>query len=452
MSTGRKKKRQLPSPEELQNLPPDGGDSYNRLVFEKSPYLLQHATNPVDWYPWGNEALERSRTEGKPLFVSIGYSTCRWCHVMERESFENEEVAEILNSHFVPIKVDREERPDLDQLYMTACQAFTGSGGWPLNVVTTPEGKPFFAATYLPPRGRNGRRGLIELLQHINRLWQSERERLEEAGEEMAEALRRQTPRKGDGTPAEKTLLDGRQELRDDYDIEHGGFGRAPKFPVPHNLMFLLRCWLRFRRPADLEMVEHSLLSMLMGGIHDHIGFGFHRYSTDRRWLVPHFEKMLYDQALLSLACTELYQATGDERFQRSARNTLDYAMRDLRAPDGGFCAGRDAESDGREGKFYVWTLEEWKDVLGESDGELWADIFNIKRDGNYLDESTGHKTGANIPHLEEPFERIAREHDMTPKELQEKWEKARRKLLRARSRRNPPTGTKRCCAHGTVS
>ncbi|MGB4429348.1 MAG: thioredoxin domain-containing protein, partial [Thermacetogeniaceae bacterium] len=335
----------------------------NKLISEKSPYLLQHAHNPVDWYPWGDEAFAKAKAEDKPIFLSIGYSTCHWCHVMERECFEDEEVAALLNQGFVSIKVDREERPDIDSVYMNVCQAMTGSGGWPLTVFLTPEGHPFFAGTYFPKHSRYGGVGFVELLKAIREKWAENREELEGLGKEIMDRIAAQMNESSLGEPNSELLHGGYRSLEKSFDPVYGGFGGAPKFPTPHHLLFLLRYWKRFQKPPALEMVEKTLLAMYCGGIFDHIGFGFSRYSTDRRWLVPHFEKMLYDNALLSLAYLEAYQATGKGFYAGVARDIFTYILRDMTSPEGGFYTAEDADSEGVEGKFYLWTPDEVKDV-----------------------------------------------------------------------------------------
>ncbi len=356
----------------------------NHLRGQLSPYLQQHATNPVNWYPWGEEALAKAKREDKPIFLSIGYSTCHWCHVMEKESFSDPEVAELMNGTFVSIKVDREERPDLDQLYMTACQLATGQGGWPLTVLMTPEQKPFFTATYLPKTVRLGMSGLMELIPRVRELWATRRQEIEGSAEQIAQALRRTAaPAKAGQLPGEQALGLAYRELAGQFDPAYGGFGAAPKFPSPHLIMFLLRAWKRTGEVQALDMVERTLLAMRRGGIFDQVGFGFHRYATDRRWNVPHYEKMLYDQALLALAYTEAFQATGRPLYRRTAEEVLGYVLRDLRSPEGAFYSAEDADSpiglasadspiglasadsQGGEGRFYLWSRGELAQALG---------------------------------------------------------------------------------------
>lgn len=367
----------------------------NRLSREKSPYLLQHAHNPVDWYPWGAEAFEKAAAEDKPVFLSIGYATCHWCHVMERESFENEAVAALMNEAFVCIKVDREERPDIDNIYMNVCQMMTGSGGWPLTIVMTPQKKPFHAATYIPPESRHGRIGMKELIPRISEVWKNRREEVLDSASEITEVLGRQAA-KGSGAELDPALLEkGYSELMRQYDKRNGGFGAQPKFPTPHRLVFLLR-----HGQADgVAAVEHTLEEMRKGGIFDQVGFGFHRYSTDREWLVPHFEKMLYDQALLAIAYTEAYELTGKKFHAGVAREILAYVQRDMTAPEGGFYSAEDADSEGEEGLFYLWTTDEVESALGGEAGFV-SKVWNLSAAGNYRDEASGLTTGKNIPHL----------------------------------------------------
>ncbi|MBU0677593.1 MAG: thioredoxin domain-containing protein [Verrucomicrobia bacterium] len=418
----------LPMALDLPSLPPDGGEKFNRLVFSQSPYLLQHAANPVDWYPWGKEAFEKALKEDKPVFLSVGYSTCHWCHVMERESFEDEEVAALMNKFFVCIKVDREERPDIDKVYMDVTQALTGGGGWPMTVIMTPDKKPFFAGTYFPKNGRFGRPGLMQLLPQLGAAWKNDRAKVMEAADGITQELQKSVPSKPGPAPTPSTLTKAFEQLRSSFDSEHGGFSRAPKFPVPHNLMFLLRYWKRTGDPAALQMVEKTLREMRAGGIFDHIGFGFHRYSTDPEWLVPHFEKMLYDQALLAMAYVETYQATGNEFYARTAREIFTYVLRNMTSPDGGFYSAEDADSEGVEGKFYLWTPQQVAEVVGEEAARKFDDIYNIVPGGNFNDEAAGHKTGENIPHLERPL--FEKKTDL---------EDIREQLFRAREKRVHP-------------
>ena len=331
----------------------------NHLAMEKSPYLLQHADNPVDWYPWGEEAFSRAQAEDKPVFLSIGYATCHWCHVMAHESFEDEALAQKLNLDFISVKVDREERPDIDQVYMTVCQALTGSGGWPLSLFLTPDKKPFFAGTYFPPATQMGRPGFATLLNEISRLWKQDRQRLLQAGEQIALAIR---PKPEAGPELDGKILEKAYWTLDrGFDEKRGGFSQAPKFPTPHQLTFLLRWHLRNPRSRALAMVEKTLTAMRNGGIFDQVGLGFHRYSVDHRWLVPHFEKMLYDQALLAMAYLEAFQLTRKDFFARAARDIFTYVLRDMTDPQGGFYSAEDADSEGVEGLFYVWTPEQVK-------------------------------------------------------------------------------------------
>ncbi|MBI5446946.1 MAG: thioredoxin domain-containing protein [Deltaproteobacteria bacterium] len=407
----------------------------NRLAREKSPYLLQHAHNPVDWFPWGAEAFEKARREKKIVFLSIGYSTCHWCHVMERESFEDEKVAETLNSVCVSIKVDREERPDLDQVYMTVCQALTGSGGWPLNVLLTPEGTPFFAGTYFPKESRYGRIGLIELVARAGEVWAREPEKVLASGRDFVRRLTAATRRRGEGVLNAGTMAAAEEFLLSAYDEEHGGFGTAPKFPTPHNLTFLLRRYRRGGDPRLLGVVEATLTALADGGVFDQVGFGFHRYATDADWLVPHFEKMLYDQAGLAVAYVEAFLATGRPRWAEVVRRTLEYVLRDLRSPEGAFYSAEDADSEGVEGKFYVWTKREILDLLGPEKGERFCEFYGVTEDGNYEDEATGWRLGTNILHLPRRGPPAPDE----PPRLPDWVEAARRRLFEARERRVRP-------------
>lgn len=365
----------------------------NNLSREKSPYLLQHKDNPVNWYPWGKAAFQKAAKEDKPVFLSIGYSTCHWCHVMAHESFEDKEVAALLNEGFVCIKVDREERPDVDAVYMAACQALTGSGGWPLTVFLTPEQKPFFAGTYFPKRDRYGQSGLIELLHQVRRLWNTNRERLLETGNQLTAVIAQKEAAAQD-EPDRMLLHDAYRQLQQSFDPVWGGFGAAPKFPTPHNLLFLMHFSQWEEKPLALQMAETTLQSMARGGIFDQIGGGFSRYSTDEKWLVPHFEKMLYDNALLILAYLEAFQLTQKEAYADTARRTAEYMLRELSGSTGGFCCGEDADSDGVEGKYYVFTPCEVLSVLGSEDGKEFCRLYNITENGNFEGSSIPNRIG----------------------------------------------------------
>jgi hypothetical protein len=376
-------------------LPPDGGPGFNRMIFASSPYLLQHAENPVDWYPWGEEAFAAARVADRPIFLSIGYATCHWCHVMEHKSFEDAAVAAAINRTCIAIKVDREERPDIDEHYMLAAQLLSGGGGWPLNLLMTAEKEPFFAATYLPKRSHGGRLGLIELMERLGELWRNERSKLLENGATLHAALNQHcTPATGD-LPGEELLRAAAAQVTTLYDPRYKGFGNAPKFPMPVYLLFLLRRCQRQQTPALLRMVEESLQAMWAGGIYDQLGGGIHRYSVDTQWLVPHFEKMLYDQALLAFTSLEIYQNSGDDRYLQLAGEIFTYLQRDMTDPDGGFYAAEDADSEGAEGTFYLWDQAEVTTILGDSEGEGAARYWGISEAGNF--------EGRNILHRPDP-------------------------------------------------
>ncbi|MDY6972143.1 MAG: thioredoxin domain-containing protein [Thermodesulfobacteriota bacterium] len=405
----------------------------NRLVNEKSPYLLQHAGNPVSWYPWSEEAFQKAKKENKPIFLSIGYATCHWCHVMAHESFEDEEVARILNEYYISIKVDREERPDVDKIYMSVCQSLTGRGGWPLSIFMTPEGKPFFAGTYFPKLGRLGMTGFIDILKQISAMWQNDNQRILKTSEEITGLINSKAHSgSSDHVMGLDTLKKGYTQLANNFDSLLGGFGSAPKFPTPHNLSFLLRWHHRNSDPLALEMVEKTLDSMRRGGIFDQIGFGFHRYSVDEKWLVPHFEKMLYDQALSAIAYTEAYQVTGKVEFARVAREVFTYVLRDMTAPDGGFYCAEDADSEGEEGLFYLWEYKDIKEYLGEEVGELFCRFYNITKEGNF-------EQGRNIPHITVPISTFAKKEGMDPTELNKTLRHAREILFDIRKKRVHP-------------
>jgi uncharacterized protein YyaL (SSP411 family) len=415
----------------------------NRLSSEKSPYLRQHAGNPVDWYPWGDEAFDRARREDKPVFLSIGYSTCHWCHVMERESFADEEVARLLNGAFVCIKVDREERPDLDQYYMAVGQMLTGSGGWPLTIVMTPDKKPFFAGTYFPKEQRWGRPGLKDLVPRIREIWETRRDDIVRSAAGIFEAVREARAQTEASTPLRPELgpsiLDKAfHDLCANFDGKRGGFGSAPKFPLPHNSAFLLRYWRRTGNAAALDMAEKTLRAMKRGGIWDHLGFGFHRYSTDAAWLVPHFEKMLYDQALLAEVYAEAYLATGKGDFRRTAVETLEYVLRDLAAPDGAFFTAEDADAEGEEGRFYLWRKEEIDSVLEGGQAALAGRVFGVRGEGNFAEQG-GEREGRNILYEEKFPVEAAAELGIPREGLETTMAAIRDKLFRTREKRPRP-------------
>lgn len=409
----------------------------NRLIDETSPYLLQHAHNPVDWYPWGEAALEKARTEDKPILLSIGYSACHWCHVMERESFEDEEIAQLMNENFINIKVDREERPDLDAIYMEAVQAMTGHGGWPMTVFLTPEGEPFYGGTYYPPQPRHGLPGFPQVLMGVAQAYRERRSEVERVGRQLVQRLQASEElAAGDGALSEGLLDAAYRQLRASYDQRFGGFGEAPKFPQAMTLDFLLRHWNRTENTIALQMVEHTLRRMARGGMYDQVGGGFHRYAVDAHWLVPHFEKMLYDNALLPRVYLHAYQAVGDPFYRRIVEETLDYVRREMTDADGGFYSAQDADSEGVEGKFFVWKLDEIEAVLGPEDAAVVNDYYGVSEQGNF--------EGKNILHRPRDRDVVAHKHDITERELDEIVQRSRQKLVEARAERVPPgTDTK---------
>lgn len=409
----------------------------NRLIHEKSPYLLQHAYNPVDWYPWGQEAFNAAREADKPLFVSIGYSTCHWCHVMERESFDDDGIAAMLNDTFICIKVDREERPDIDQLYMSAVQAMTGSGGWPLTICMDCGKTPFFAATYLPPVTRHGIPGMKDLIPRIAMLWKTDRADMLRYGTAVLDTLSHDRQLEEANDPGSSLLDEAFGSLSRQYDPQYGGFGRAPKFPTPHMLIFLLRYGYRTGNADAFRMVQKTLDHMAAGGIHDQLGSGFHRYSTDSRWIVPHFEKMLYDQALIIMAYTEAYLATGSEHYRLVAMSTLEYVIREMTDPSGGFYSAEDADSEGEEGKYYLWTRNELEQLLDSGEQHAIFSLYRIQSEGNFIDPATGGKSGRNILYRT-PASGSGTPHprDDTDQAL---ITQAREKMLRARNARVHP-------------
>ena len=412
----------------------------NRLADATSPYLLQHAHNPVDWYPWCEEALQRAKDEDKPIFLSIGYSACHWCHVMAHESFEDEVIAAILNANFVNIKVDREERPDIDELYMTAVQLMTDSGGWPLSVFLTPALEPFHGGTYFPPADRWGRPGFKTVLTSLIQAWDQRRDDVARTAEQITANVREATANAA-GTPAAvepHVFQRAVKELRGTFDADHGGWGGAPKFPSSAGIAFLLRQYQHTGARDLLDMASYTLRKMFYGGMYDHLGGGFHRYSVDARWLVPHFEKMLYDNAQLSQVYLEAHQVTGDQLFRRVAQETLDYVLRDMRAPAGAFYSSEDADSEGGEGRFYIWTQEEVLSLLGETDGGLFCQYYDVRDEGNFDSQEPSH-AGRNVLHIPVPPARIAKEAGMDLAELERKMTDLRDVLFNARGKRIRP-------------
>jgi uncharacterized protein YyaL (SSP411 family) len=404
----------------------------NHLVNETSPYLLQHADNPVDWYPWGDEAFEKARRENKPVLLSIGYSACHWCHVMAHESFENQAIAKLMNENFVNIKVDREERPDLDQIYMNAVQMMTHHGGWPMTVFLTPDGVPFYGGTYFPPQDRYNMPGFPRILSGVAEAYRERQDDIRETGTSLVNELRRLGETTGSDQAIEKELLDASYVgIIRSYDSINGGFGGAPKFPPAMTLEFLLRTYVRTGNRDALEMVSHTCRKMANGGMYDQLGGGFHRYSTDAHWLVPHFEKMLYDNALLSRVYLHHFQLTDDVLSRETVEGILDYVLREMTHPEGGFYSTQDADSEGHEGKFFVWDIEEIRHVLGERDAGLFSSYYNITESGNF--------EGKNIPNVTRSLEEVARAYNISASELRESLEQSRRKLFELREKRIKP-------------
>ncbi len=404
----------------------------NRLASQSSLYLQQHALNPVDWYPWGPEAFEKARAEDKPIFLSIGYSACHWCHVMEHESFENQSIADYLNQHYVSIKVDREERPDLDQIYMSAVQLITRRGGWPMSVFLTPDGAPFFGGTYWPPTSRMGMPGFSDILVKLQDYWKNRRDEVETSAQDLVQAVSELAAPVLTQVPLSvEVLRHACQELVRSADRKNGGFGGAPKFPHSMDIRVLLRGWKRFGEEAFLQTALLALRKMADGGIYDHLGGGFHRYSTDAFWLVPHFEKMLYDNALLVPAYLEAWQITQDPTFERVVRETLDYVLREMTSPNGGFYSTQDADSEGEEGKFFVWTEQEIHEVLGEADATLFSEAYDVSRKGNW--------EGHTILNRARSVEEVATLNGMSVEDLETRLKSCREKLLQVRKLRIAP-------------
>jgi hypothetical protein len=404
----------------------------NRLIDEMSPYLLQHAHNPVDWYPWSKEAFEIAKKQDKPIFLSIGYSTCHWCHVMKRESFTNERIAKIMNEHFVNIKVDREQRPDVDDVYMSAVQMMTGSGGWPLSVFMTPDGQPFYGGTYFPPGDMFGRPGFERVLLAIADAWQNKRAELLESAGRISAALKNLSEQTGQEALSPDILKEAYSYLESIFDSTYGGFGGAPKFPQPSNLSMLLGYWRQARDDKALAMVEATLDAMAKGGIYDHLGGGFHRYSTDARWLVPHFEKMLYDQALLSRSYIQAYQVTRKKHYAKVTREIFDYVLRDMTDPKGGFYSAEDADSEGKEGLFYIWEVKEIKEVLGTEKAKIFNEFYNVTGSGNFED-------GKSILNITKSVEGLSKQFRQDRKVIEGVLQEGRLQLLEHRSKRVRP-------------
>jgi uncharacterized protein YyaL (SSP411 family) len=405
----------------------------NRLIHETSPYLLQHAHNPVDWYPWGEEALSRARQEDKPILLSIGYSACHWCHVMEKECFENEQIAQLMNERFISIKVDREERPDLDEIYMNAAQLMTGGGGWPLNVFLTPALLPFHAGTYFPPEDQKGMPGFPKILAVVSDYYRNKKGEVQKINAQIQETLRHITSiHHSEETLEQKVLAKAYEVLEGQFDPYHGGFGGVPKFPSSLALSFLLRYWKRNGAKKALEMVETTLEKMANGGLFDHLGGGFHRYSVDERWLIPHFEKMLYDNALLSRTYVEAFQATGKERYRTVAEDILNYVLREMRSAEGGFYSAEDADSEGEEGKFYVWTRDQIKKVLGKELGTPFCAYYGVGQQGNFEEKSS-------TLNIASSFDKVAGLYGMTVQALEKMLEEGRKKLFKEREKRVRP-------------
>lgn len=414
----------------------EASNSTNRLATETSPYLLQHADQPVDWYPWGEEALELAKSQNKPIFLSVGYSACHWCHVMAHESFDEPKIAKMMNEFFINIKVDREERPDIDQIYMNAVQLITRHGGWPMSVFLTPDGQPFYGGTYWPPTRKMNMPGFVDVIQQINQVWKEKESEVYEDAGQLTNALKEMAVRASDEDVLEAELNESLQKaamtnMIPHADREHGGFGRAPKFPQPIGLRHLLRSWKRFGNEDALDIVTETLDAMMMGGIYDHLAGGFARYSTDREWLAPHFEKMLYDNALLVPTYLEAYQITQNENYKRVCEETLDFFIQQMRHPEGGFYSTLDADSEGEEGKFYVWSKTEIESLLPKEDAELFCSVYDFRAGGNW--------EGKTILNLPKSVESAAKKQGLEESELRVQLEKMKTQLLEVREKRIPP-------------
>ena len=404
----------------------------NRLINETSPYLLQHANNPVDWFAWGPEALERAEAEDKPILLSVGYSACHWCHVMERESFENPQIADIMNEYFISIKVDREERPDIDSIYMKAVQAMTGQGGWPMTVFLTPDGKPFFGGTYFPPEDRQGLAGFPRVLQALAQTYQEKRGDVVKATDQLMQRMRQMSASVPSTDPLTQDIMfQAHTAIAREFDDRYGGVGMQPKFPQPMSYEFLLRYYLRPENSQALEMVELTLDRMAEGGIYDQLGGGFHRYSTDTFWLIPHFEKMLYDNALLAKLYLHAYQVTEKPLYRRIVEETLDYVLREMTDPSGGFYSAQDADSEGMEGKFFIWRPEEIIKFLGKDDGEIFNRYYGVTLKGNF--------EGRSILHVADDAKKVAKKVGLTAAEIDALLQRSGAKLLKVRDSRVHP-------------
>ncbi len=410
----------------------------NHLHNEKSPYLLQHVNNPVDWYPWSDEAFRIAEKKQKPIFLSIGYSTCHWCHVMAHESFEDTQVATLLNDTFVCIKVDREERPDIDKTYMTVCQLITARGGWPLTIMMTPDKQPFFAATYIPKESRFGMKGLLQIIPEVKRLWQQNQTKLTQSARDITTQLQKISLGAGNQKLNQTTLDAGYDQLLRSYDELYGGFGQQPKFPTPHTLLFLLRYHKRTQQSFAKKMAEYTLQQMRHGGMYDHIGGGFHRYSTDRKWIIPHFEKMLYDQALLLMAYTEAYQATRKPLFKKTAQEIIEYVHGTMTSEKGGFFAAEDADSEGAEGKYYTWEYEKLKHILTDAELAFVTQFYNIQKEGNFTSE-TDPSAQQNIFYQTMSIDDYAAYASVQKEDVIQTIETIQKKLYQNRSQRSPP-------------
>ncbi|WMI71768.1 thioredoxin domain-containing protein [Aminobacterium sp. MB27-C1] len=411
----------------------------NRLINEKSPYLLQHAHNPVDWYSWGAEAFEKARTEDKPIFLSIGYSSCHWCHVMEKESFSDDEVANLLNDACISIKVDREERPDIDHACMAVSLIMNGSGGWPLNLFLTPDGKPFFAISYVPKRTSGQIPGLVDIVPRVKWLWLMQKQNVIQSADSILEALKKGISNQKGSCPGRSVAKEAFKGLCESFDPLWGGFADSPKFAMPHSLLFLLEYGKMFKEDKAFEMVERTLETMAMGGIRDHLGGGFARYSIDREWKVPHFEKMLYDQALLLLAYASAWEVTGREMYKNVAFDIASYVLRDLRSPQGAFYAAEDADSEGVEGRFYVWSEKEIREILPPESLPLFLNAYGIQKSGNYNHPVTGRRMGDNILALSAPIPQLAEKYEIDLQTLEKQLAASRHLLLDARNKRSRP-------------